>query len=55
MIEDKEYYCSVCGELYFSRLKECRMCGMEYCEECGRPDQGICESCYYDKLEEDEC
>lgn len=53
MNPDKEYYCSVCGELYFLKLKECRMCGMEYCEECKSPDHGICESCFYQELEDE--
>ena len=62
-----EWYCSDCSEELFTDCNECgetvkkedtfycNECGGTYCTDCKEEkEEGICEDCYEEKLEESE-
>jgi|GEM_PF-982250 len=43
-LEIKVKVCEICGE-ETERLTACRMCGVNFCDECGYPEKNLCFDC----------
>jgi len=43
--------CTICGE-EVEHTFNCKMCGADYCANCGDPDENVCTYCAGDGEEE---
>ncbi len=39
--------CEICGE-DVSEVKECKMCGVIFCQDCGDFERELCEDCIFE-------